>query len=201
MTTNDITVRCRSNNESYSLPHVHVGKNFKMQVKDKNGKTIVNVDTSRDAYKEIEQNGKYQGSVGLEYDQQGAFSYLVNSAGQQYRKNVRKYDYNKGQYVNKQELFVDLDMKDLKNAEKLKGKHGVTKVDVSNREKKGIVIFTFNDGSTMCIDIETEAEAKIKEARVNTKADVKKKAPEQPKEPSLGDKIIDFLEDLFNGNL
>ena len=52
MTRQDLTVKCRTDNYANQLPYVHVGDHFKMVVTDKNGKKVIDVDTSREIYKE-----------------------------------------------------------------------------------------------------------------------------------------------------
>ena len=97
----------------------------------------------------------------------------------------------------------NISYKDLKIAkDRLKGHCGV-KNTIWNGNT-GELTIVYEDNTEMKIDVETsyEKDKRIKaENDAKAKAEAKKKASEQPKEPSLGDKIIDFLEDLFNGNL
>ena len=178
------SIKVANSNQPSLTQKLEVGRHLKMTSIQGN-KKVVDIDTNRKQYNEIYQanQGKLKSVNALSLRDRRYDSIMILSSLDGNTSNIS--------------------YKDLKIAkDRLKGHCGV-KNTIWNGNT-GELTIVYEDNTEMKIDVETsyEKDKRIKaENDAKAKAEAKKKASEQPKEPSLGDKIIDFLEDLFNGNL
>ena len=99
----------------------------------------------------------------------------------------------------------DISWKDVNKAKSLKGKYGIQNVRYDGNA--GIATLVFGDNTEIKIDVETgDEKAKRISAEKKAEAEAAKKRAEQQKqeakkEPGWGDRFINWLEDLFDGNI
>ena len=157
--------------------NVKVGNRMKLDIYQ-DGNCVWIVDTDR--YYPIKNKQGAQSSINLRPNRYNAFKALAGLDG-----NVS-----------------DLSEKDLANAAKLKGKHGIKNVTVKNG---GIAEIEFSDNTTMLFDIETNAEKNERLQKEKAEQAAKENKTAKPKEKSWTDKILngigEFIDTIWGNNI